>query len=175
LIARTDGDPRSLISAVRREVAGLDENLPPQELQPLSETVSLASWSARTGATVLGVFGLLGLLLAAIGIYGVMSYSVSRRTREIGLRMALGAETRDVIKLIVKQGMGLTLIGAMIGLMLAVAVTRLLTSLLYGVTPTDPATFAGVVLFVVVVAVIACYLPARRATKVDPVLALRRE
>jgi len=175
LIVRTDGDPRSLTSAVRREVAALDENLPPQNLQPLSETVSLASWSARTGATVLGVFGLLGLVLAAIGIYGVMSYSVSRRTREIGLRMALGAETRDVIKLIVKQGLGLTLIGALIGLMLAVAVTRLLASLLYGVTATDPTTFAGVVLFVIVVAVLACYLPARRATKVDPIKALRCE
>jgi predicted permease len=175
LIVRTDGDPRGLISAVRREVAVLDENLPPQNLQPLSETVSLASWSARTGAAVLGVFGLLGLVLAAIGIYGVMSYSVSRRTREIGLRMALGAETRDVIKLIVKQGMGLTLIGVTIGVMLAVAVTRLLASLLYGVTSTDPATFAGVVLFVIVVAVLACYLPARRATKVDPMMALRRE
>ncbi len=175
LVVRTDGDPRSLISAVRGEVAALDENLPPQNLQPLSEIVSLASWSARTGAAVLGVFGLLGLVLAAIGIYGVMSYSVSRRTREIGLRMALGAETRDVIKLIVKQGMGLTLIGAMIGLMLAVAVTRLLASLLYGVTATDPATFAGVVLFVIGVAVLACYLPARRATKVDPMIALRCE
>lgn len=175
LIVRTDSDPRGLISALRREVAAIDENLPPQDLQPLSETVSLASWSARTGATVLGVFGLLGLVLAAIGIYGVMSYSVSRRTREIGLRMALGAEARDVIKLIVKQGMGLTIIGAVIGLMLAVAVTRLLTSLLYGVTATDPATFVGVVLFVIVVAVIACYLPARRATKVDPMRALRCE
>ncbi len=175
LVVRTDGDPRSLISAVRREVAALDENLPPQNLQPLSETISLASWSARTAAVVLGVFGLLGLLLAAIGIYGVMSYSVSQRTREIGLRMALGAETRDVIKLIVKQGMGLTLIGAMIGVILAVAATRLIASLLYGVTATDPATFAGVVLFVIGVAVLACYLPARRATKVDPMMALRCE
>jgi predicted permease len=175
LIVRTDGDPRGLISAVRREVAALDENLPAQDLQPLTETVSLASWSARTGAAVLGVFSLLGLVLAAIGIYGVISYSVSRRTREIGLRMALGAETRDVIKLIVKQGMGLTLIGALIGLMLAVTVTRLLASLLYGVTATDPATFAGVVLFVIGVAMLACYLPARRATKVDPMKALRCE
>jgi len=175
LIVRTDGDPRGLISGVRSEVAALDENVPPQNLQPLSETVSLASWSARTGAAVLGVFGLLGLVLAAIGIYGVMSYSVSRRTREIGLRMALGAKTRDVIKLIVQQGMGLTLIGAVIGVMLAVAVTRLLASLLYGVTATDPVTFAGVVLFVIGVAVLACYVPARRATKVDPMMALRSE
>lgn len=175
LIVRTDGDPSGLVSSVRREVAALDENLPPKDLQPLSETVSLASWSARTGAAVLGVFSLLGLLLAAIGIYGVMSYSVSRRTREIGLRMALGAETRDVIKLIVKQGMGLTLIGAVIGVMLAVAVTRVLASLLYGVSATDPTTFAGVVLFVSGAAVLACYLPARRATKVDPMVALRRE
>ncbi len=175
LIVRTDGDPRGLISNVRNEVAALDENLPPQDLQPLSETVSLASWSARTGAVVLGVFGLLGLVLAAIGIYGVMSYSVCRRTREIGLRMALGAETRDVIKLIVKQGLGLTLIGAAIGLMLAVAVTRLLASLLYGVTATDPVIFAAVVLFVICVAVLACYLPARRATRVDPMTALRCE
>ena len=175
LIVRTDGDPRGLISAVRREVAALDENLPPQDLQPLSATVSLASWSARTGATVLGVFALLGLVLAALGIYGLMSYSVSRRTREIGLRMALGAQARDVIKLIFKQAMGLTLIGAVIGLLLAVAVTRLLASLLYGVTTTDPATFAGVVLFVIAVAMLACYLPARRATKVDPIKALRCE
>jgi predicted permease len=175
LIVRTDGDPRGLISAVRREVAALDENLPPKDLQPLSETVSLASWSARTGATVLGVFGLLGLVLAAIGIYGVMSYSVSRRTREIGLRMAMGAKSSDVIKLIFKQAMGLTLIGAVIGMMLAVAVTRLLASLLYGVSATDPATFAGVVLFVIGVAMLACYVPARRATKVDPMKALRCE
>ena len=146
---------------------------PPRSTQSRSSAAS--DVYKRQGATVLGVFGLLGLTLAAIGIYGVMSYSVSRRTREIGLRMALGAETRDVIKLILKQGMGLTLIGTIIGLMLAVAVTRLLTSLLYGVTATDPATFAGVVLFVIGVAVLACYLPARRATKVDPMMALRCE
>ena len=136
---------------------------------------ALALLQPRFLALLLATFSGIALFLAAIGIYGVMSYSVSRRTREIGLRMALGAETRDVIKLIVKQGMGLTLIGAMLGVMLAVAVTRLLASLLYGVTPTDPTTFAGVVLFVIGVAVLACYLPARRATKVDPMMALRCE
>jgi putative ABC transport system permease protein len=175
LVVRASGDPRGLISAVRREVAALDENLPAQDLQPLSETVGLASWTARTAAGLLSVFGLLGLALAAIGIYGVMSYSVARRTREIGLRMALGAEARDVINLIVKQGMGLTFIGIIIGLMLAFAMTRLLASLLYGVRATDPATFALIALLLVGVALIASYIPARRATKVDPLQALRHE
>jgi macrolide transport system ATP-binding/permease protein len=175
VVVRTSGDPRGLIPAVRREVAALDENRPAQDLQPLSETVSLSSWSARTGAAVLSFFGLLGLALAAIGIYGVMSYSVARRTREIGLRMALGAEARDILKLIIKQGMGLTLIGIIIGLMVAIALTRLLASLLFGVTATDPATYAGVALFLMGVALLACYLPARKATKIDPLAALRQE
>jgi len=175
VVVRTSGDPRSLIPAVRREVAALDENLPAQDLQPLTETVGLASWTVRTGAAVLSFFGLLGLALAAIGIYGVMSYSVARRTREIGLRMALGAEARDVMKLIVKHGMKLALAGTIIGLMLAVAGTRLLASLLFGVTATDPATYAGVALFLMGVALLACYLPARKATKIDPLAALRHE
>jgi predicted permease len=175
LVIHTSGDPRGMISAVRGEVAALDENLPAQELQPLSEIVSLALWPARTGAAVLSVFGLLGLALAAVGIYGVMSYVVARRTREIGIRMALGAEARNIMKLVIKQGMGLTFIGVVIGMMLAFVVTRLLASLLYGVTATDPATFAGVALFLIGVALLACYLPARKATKIDPVKALRQE
>ncbi len=175
VVVRAVGDPGDLIPAVRREVAALDENLPAQDLQPLTETTGLATWSARTGAAALSFFGLLGLLLASVGIYGVMSYSVARRTREIGLRMALGAESRDVVKLIVKQGMGLALIGTVTGLALAVAATRLIASLLYGVTATDPATFAGVAIFLMIVALLACYLPARKATKVDPMEALRHE
>jgi predicted permease len=175
VVVRATGDPRGLIPAVRREVAALDENLPAQDLQPLSETTGLATWSARTGAVALSFFGLIGLTLAGVGIYGVMSYSVARRTREMGLRMALGAQARDVMKLVVKQGLRLTLIGTIIGLMLAVAVTRLIASLLFGVTATDPATFAGVALFLIVVALLACYLPARRATKIDPMTALRHE
>jgi putative ABC transport system permease protein len=164
-----------LIPAARREVVALDENLPAQDLQPLSETTGLATWSARTGAAALSFFGLLGLLIASVGIYGVMSYSVARRTREIGLRMALGAESRDVVKLVVKQGMGLVLIGTVAGLALAAAATRLIASLLYGVTSTDPATFAGVAIFLMIVALLACYLPARKATKIDPMVALRHE
>ncbi len=175
VVVRASGDPRGLIPAVRREVAALDENLPAQDLQPLTETTGLATWSARTGAVALSFFGLIGLALAGVGIYGVMSYSVARRTREIGLRMALGAHALDVLKLVVKQGLRLTLIGTIIGLMLAVAATRLIASLLFGVTATDPATFTGVALFLIVVALLACYLPARRATKIDPMTALRHE
>jgi putative ABC transport system permease protein len=175
LVVRAGGDPRGLISAVRREVAALDENLPAQDLQPLSETVDLALWSARTGAAALSFFGLLGLALAAVGIYGVMAYSVSKRTREIGLRMALGAEARDVVRLILRQGMGLALTGTLIGLALSVAATRLLASLLYGVTATDPVTFAAVAVFLMGVALLACYLPARKATRIDPMTSLRHE
>jgi predicted permease len=175
LVMRTGGDPRGLIPVVRREVASLDQNLPPHELQPLTENVALALWSVRTGAAILSIFGVLGVVLAAIGMYGVMSYAVARRTREIGVRMALGAQAGNVLKLIVGQGMALALIGAGIGLAAAWAVTRLLANQLYGVSATDPVTFAGVSLFLIGVALVACYLPARRATRVDPLAALRHE
>jgi ABC-type antimicrobial peptide transport system permease subunit len=172
---RTTGAPAALIPAVRREVAALDANLPPHEMQPLTENVALALWTARTGAAALSLFGLLGLALAATGIYGVMAYVVAERTREIGVRMALGAQARDVLKLIVRQGLALTLTGVAIGLTVAWALTRLLRNLLYGLSATDPVTFIVVPLFLVVVALLACYLPARRATKVDPLMALRRD
>jgi macrolide transport system ATP-binding/permease protein len=175
LVVRTSGDPRALIPAVRREVVALDEHLPPHELQPLTENIALALWSARTGAAILSIFGMLGLALAAIGMYGVMSYAVARRTREIGVRMALGAQRRDVLRLVVGHGLALTLAGAGLGLAVAVAVTRLLANQLYRVSATDPVTFAGVTLGLICVALVACYLPARRATKVDPLKALRHE
>jgi predicted permease len=175
VIVRASGNPVSLIPAVRGEVAAIDPNLPPSNIQPLAENVRMMLWLARTGAVVLGIFGLLGMTLAAIGIYGVMSYSVARRTREIGVRMALGAQAGAVLKLVVGQGLRLALVGAGIGLALAFAVTRLLRGFLYGVGTTDPATFAGVTLFLIAVALAACYLPARRATRIDPLTALRHD
>jgi putative ABC transport system permease protein len=174
LVLRTSGDPRELIPQVRREVTALDENLP-IDLQPLSENLRLVLWPARTGAIILGIFGLLGLMLAAIGIYGVMSYLVAQRTREIGVRMALGAQAGDVLRLVVREGLRLALIGAGVGLALAFALARLIRGLLYGVGTTDPATFAAVASFLIIVALAACYLPARRATRVDPLAALRHE
>jgi predicted permease len=175
LVVRAAGDPQPLVSAVRREVNSLDPNLPIQDIRTLREHVNAALDPARLGTLVLSAFSLLGLFLAAIGIYGVMSYAVARRTHEIGVRMALGARRSDVLKLIVRQGAALTAAGAAIGLLLAFGVTRALAKLLYGVGSTDPLTFGGVTLFLIAVALLACYLPARRATKVDPMTVMRRE
>jgi putative ABC transport system permease protein len=175
LVVHTTGDPRAQIAAVRSAAQSFDDNLPAQEIKTLEEMVSLQFWPARTLAGLLAVLGSVGLLLASVGVYGVMSYAVAQRTREIGVRMALGAQSRDVLKLVVKQGAGLTLAGAAIGLALSFAATRLITSLLYGVEATDPLTFIFVPSFLLGVALVACYLPARRGTKVDPILALRTE
>lgn len=175
LVARVSGDPGALFNQVRREVQTLDPNIPTRDLKTLSEHVNFSFWPSRMIATLVGAFGLLGLALASVGIYGVMSYSVARRAREIGVRMALGAQGRDVLTLIVRQGMVLTLIGASIGLLLALAVTRLLRGALFGLSPADPFTFVVVSLLLIVIALLACYLPARRATKVDPMITLRVE
>ena len=157
------------------EVQSLDQNLPVTELQTLSGVVAGSLFAARMGAVLLAVFGSLALLLAAIGLYGVMSYTVSRRTREIGIRMALGAATGNVLRLVLKEGMSLVGSGVAVGLIVAAAVTRLLASFLYGVSPLDAATFIAIPMVLALVAFLASYLPARRAAKVDPMIALRYE
>lgn len=175
LVARTTTNPQSSIAAIRREINNLDPGLPLYDVKTLTEHMNIPLFPARMAALVLGSFGLLALVLAAIGLYGVMAYSVSQRTHEIGIRMALGAQTSDVLKLVVGQGMMLTLIGVGFGLASAFALTRLLSSLLYGVDATDPATFVLISLLLATVSLIACYIPARKATKVDPMVALRYE
>jgi macrolide transport system ATP-binding/permease protein len=175
LVAHTSVEPQNMINTIRREVATLDPNLPIYDVKTISEHLGLTLLPLRAGAWVAGSFALLALLLAGLGIYGVMAYTISQRTREIGLRMALGAESRDVMRLVVRQGMWLALIGLAIGLAGALVLTRLMSSVLYGVSATDFVTFAGVTLLLGSVVLIACYLPARRAARVDPIVALRCE
>lgn len=175
LVARISGDPRAAISALRGELFALDSSLPTYNVRTLTDHLDLPLFPYRMAAVILGSFGVLAVVLAAIGIYGVMSYVVAGRTREVGLRVALGAARADVLLLIMKQGMSLALIGLAIGLLLGFGAARLMVKLLFGVNPADPITFAGVFILLGVVAALACYLPARRATKVDPLVALRYE
>ncbi|MGH9767701.1 MAG: FtsX-like permease family protein [Blastocatellia bacterium] len=175
LAIRADKDPLSLVEAVRREVRALDREMPISEVRTL-ETVAAAAVAGRRFMLLLvSLFALTALALAGIGIYGVTSYLVAHRTHEIGIRIALGATGFDVSKLALRQGMTLTLGGVGAGLTLAFAATRLMANLLYDVGATDLVTFVAVPLFLIGVALVACYLPARRATKVDPMTALRRE
>jgi macrolide transport system ATP-binding/permease protein len=175
LVVRTGFDPQSSIAAVRSELQLLDPQLPISTAKTLVEHMSVAFLPARLAAAALGGFGLLALALAAIGIYGVMSCAVSRRAHEIGVRTALGAQRSDVLRLVIGQGMTLTLLGVVIGLSAAFASTRLIKSLLFGVSATDTLTYLGVAVLLASVALLACYIPARRATKVDPMVALRYE
>jgi putative ABC transport system permease protein len=175
LVVETDGDPRPQIQPVRRAIQSLDPALPILESQTMSDYMTVPLFSARLTGVLLGVFGLLALALAMVGLYGVIAYSVVQRTREIGIRVALGANRRDVLKLVVGEGLKLTLVGTMIGLAGALAVTRLIQSLLYGVSATDPVTFAVATILLVTIACMACYLPARSASRGDPMVALRHE
>ncbi|MBO0859261.1 MAG: ABC transporter permease [Chloracidobacterium sp.] len=175
LLVRTSAKPETLIGAIRSEFRRLDQNLPLTDVKTLSEHMKLSLFPARAFAALLSAFGLLALTLAAIGIFGVMSYAVSQRMREIGVRMALGAGAKDIFRLIVGRGLLLTSIGVGVGLALALVGMRLISSLLYSVSAIDPLAFAGVTLLLVVVAFLACYFPARRAMKTDPMVALRYE
>ncbi len=175
LLVRTTNDPASMLPAMRSELQALDRNVPVYAVKTMTEQIDAALSADRMTTMLLGIFGGAALLLAAVGLYGVMSYSVARRTHEIGVRMALGAQTLDVLSLVVKNGMTLSLIGLAIGLATAFAFTRMMATLLFEVTPTDVMTYAIVSVGLLLVALLACYIPARRATKVDPLVALRYE
>jgi predicted permease len=175
MIVRTTVEPQEIAAPLRREVQALDSRLPVNNIQTMTEHLELIVFPVRLASVLLGIFGLIGLALTATGIYGVISYSVSRRTREIGVHMALGARSQDIYRLVFAQTMRLVLIGISVGLALAFGLTRFLSLLLYGVGATDPLTFATIVVVMVIAAMIACYLPARRAARVDPMVALRFE
>jgi putative ABC transport system permease protein len=172
---RTTGDPLTLSAAVRSEMRQLDASAPVRGLRSMEQLLGRSVAPQRFNMSLLGLFAALGLILAAIGIYGVMAYGVSQRTHEIGLRMALGAQARDVMKMTLRQGMTLAMIGVLIGLIASYALTRLMKTLLFGVSATDPLTFTVIALSLALVALLACYIPARRASKVDPMVALRCE
>jgi putative ABC transport system permease protein len=176
LAVRTAGvDATSLIPSIKGEVQAINASVPMNEIATLEDRLGRHISPRRFITWLLGLFAAVALVLAAIGIYGVMSYSVTERTHEIGVRRALGAQDHDVVKLVVRRGLALTLIGAAIGLAASLALSRVLANLLFGVSAIDPVTFTGVAVLLVAVALLACYVPARRAMKVDPMVALRYE
>jgi len=172
LVIRTAGDPAAFATTLRREVQAIDKDQPVYNVRTMDDVVANSLGTRRVSMQLFAVFACAALLLAAIGIYGVMAYSVTQRTQEIGLRMALGAQKSDVLGLVIRQGMTLSVIGVIVGLAGAFALTRVIGNLLYGVTATDPATFVGIPLLLLFVALLACYLPARRAARLDPTRAL---
>jgi putative ABC transport system permease protein len=175
LIVRTTGDPLSLVAAVREQIHAVDPDQPISNIATMGEVLTERTGARRLGMILLMMFAGLALLLASLGIYGVLSFFVAQQTREIGIRLALGAQLRDILRLVMKKGMGAALLGVAIGLVAAFALTRLMASLLFGVSATDPITFAAIALVLTGIALLACYIPARRATKVDPLVALRYE
>ncbi|HEV7905749.1 MAG TPA: ABC transporter permease [Pyrinomonadaceae bacterium] len=174
-VMRTNGDPLNLAAAARREIQMIDKDQPVADVRTMQSWIDELTARSRFGTLLLGIFAALALVLAAIGIYGVMSYSVTQRTHELGIRIALGAKARDVLALILGRGLALTLTGIALGLVASFALTRFLSSLLFGISATDPVTFGGLSLLLTAVALVACYVPTRRAMKVDPMVALRNE
>ena len=175
VVRAQSGEPMKLAAPIRGALTSIDKNQPIHSFKPLEAEVSKLVAPQRFTTMLLAGFAALAALLAAIGIYGVMSYSVTQRTNEIGIRMALGAQTRDVMKVVMQQGVILTVAGVTIGLAASFALTRLISDLLFGVEATDPATLIAITLLLLVVALLACFIPARRATRVDPIVALRYE
>ena len=175
LILRTKGDAASVVASVRQAVWSVDKDQPVSDVRTMDQVFAAAISQERFQALLLGLFAALALVLACVGLYGVISYSVAQRTHEIGVRMALGARPQDVLRLVLRQGMGLTIVGLVVGIAVGLLVTRVLTDLLFGVTARDPLTFVGVPALLLLVAFFACYIPARRATRIDPLVALRYE
>jgi predicted permease len=174
-VVRTTGDPLSLSAAIRSEMRRLDPAVPIRKLRPMDQLVSRSTAPQRFNLSLLAMFAAVGLLLAAVGIYGVMAYSVSQRTHEIGIRVALGAQRFDVLRLIIRQGMTPALIGIVLGVIGSATLTRLIKGLLFGVRAIDPLTFVLIALLLTIIALLACWIPARRATRVSPLIALRQE
>jgi predicted permease len=173
LVVRTDGDPQHFVNAIRRQVLSIDPDQPVSAIKTMDDLLESSVGQQRLTLLLLGVFAGVAVLLALVGLCGVISYSVAQRTREVGIRRALGAQQSDILRLIVGQGFGLTLAGVAIGILGALALTRVMKGLLFGVTATDPATFVGAAALFLMVALAASYLPARRATRIDPMAALR--
>src|SRR5262249_52064108 len=173
VLVRTAGDPAGLIGAVQSAVWQIDSNQPIAGIATMDRIVSDSIAQPRLAMVLMGLFGLIAVTLATVGIYGLLSYSVRQRTHEIGVRMALGSRQADVLRMIVGDGLGLTLIGIVVGIAASFVFTRFLSSFVFGVVGTAPPTFMGVVVLLLLVAVLASYLPARRAAHVDPIVALR--
>jgi putative ABC transport system permease protein len=174
-IQARSGDPHALVAPVRRVISSLDPRMPVSQVQTMDEVMAKSVAQPRFTMTLLGVFSVLALLLAVVGVYGVLSYTVSRRTQEIGIRMALGARAGRVVRMVVGQGMGMALFGIVVGGGVALVLTRFMQGMLYGVTPQDPVTFVGVGLLFATVSALACWAPAGRAARVHPAEALRGE
>jgi len=176
IVLRTSRPASSLTTAVRNEMLGIDPSLDLRDIYPMSSQLANTLAATRLASTLIAVFGLVALLLASIGLYGVMAWMVGRRTRELGIRMALGAQRKNILGLVLIQGFVLSIAGVGLGVIVALGMTRLIdTQQLYEVSATDPLTFVGIAVLLMVVSLLACYLPARRATKVDPLVALRCE